>query len=122
MYIQVIVYGISMLNNFHYTISISCRDEEWHKLEETRRAEKGVADEEFLLIGYPFPYLWAPNGASTSLTISKSDGDGLFIIIDAADEFITNIPFESTLLCKILQRRFLSLSTILVTSRPGACN
>ena len=115
------LYGINELNNFQYTISIPCRDKEWHKLEETRHEAKGVVDEDFVINWLSLSMsLGAKWSKHLSKHLLKSDGEGLFIIIDGADEFITDIPFESTLLSQLLQRRFLSLSTILITSRPGA--
>ena len=39
--------------------------------------------------------------------------------MDGVDEFTTSVPFETTLLCRILERHFLCLATILVTSRPS---
>ena len=115
------MYGTDALPNFQYAISIPCRSEEWHQLEETRHELKKVVDEEFIL---SWLALSMPTGARWSKSLSqhllRSDGEGLFIILDGYDEFVREVPFKETLLCKLLGRRFLSQSTILVTSRPGA--
>ena len=115
------MYGTDALPNFQYAISIPCRSEEWHQLEETRHELKKVVDEEFIL---SWLALSMPTGARWSKSLSqhllRSDGEGLFIIMDGYDEFLRDVPFKETLLCKLLGGRFLSQSTILVTSRPGA--
>ena len=115
------MYGINQLTNFRYTISIPCRSQEWHELEQTRHEAKKSVDEEFIL---SWLSLSMSTGTKWSKSLSqhllRSDGEGLLILMDGADEFATAVPFESTLLCKILLRRFLTLSTILITSRPSA--
>ena len=114
------LYGSHQLTNFRYTVSIPCRNPEWHQLEEARHEKQNKIDEEFILkwltLSMSFGAKWS---RSLSQHLLRSDGEGLFIIMDGADEFIKSIPFDSTLLCKILERRFLTLSTILVTSRPS---
>ena len=114
------LYGSHQLTNFRYTVSIPCRNPEWHQLEEARHEKQNKIDEEFILkwltLSMSFGAKWS---RSLSQHLLRSDGEGLFIIMDGADEFIKSIPFDSTLLCKIVERRFLTLSTILVTSRPS---
>ena len=115
------LYGTHSLTNFSYALSIPCRSKEWHKLEEARHEAGNPVDEEFIVswlaLSMSFGAKWTK---SLTQHLLRSDGDGLFIILDGVDEFTRNVPFETTLLCKILERRFLTFSTILVTSRPSA--
>ena len=115
------MYGTHTLNNFQYTVSIPCRSKEWHLLEEERHEKKQV-------VNFPFIVSWLQLSMSTGAKWSKalsehlvrSDGKGLFIIMDGAGEFTRSVPFKTTLLCKLLERQFLTRSTILLTSRPSA--
>ena len=115
------MYGTHTLNNFQYTVSIPCRSKEWHLLEKERHEKKQV-------VNSPFIVSWLQLSMSTSAKWSKalsehlvrSDGEGLLMIMDGADEFTRSVPFETTLLCKLLERHFLTRSTILLTSRPSA--
>ena len=114
------MYGTHTLNNFQYTVSIPCRSKEWHLLEEERHEKKQVVNSPFIV---SWLQLSMSTGAKRSKALSehlvRSDGEGLFIIMDGADEFTRSVPFETTLLCKLLERQFLTRSTILLTSRPS---
>ena len=59
-----------------------------------------------------------PKDLSKHLT--KSDGEGLLLIIDGLDEFTKKVPFEKTLLYLLLTRESLHRSNIILTTRPGA--
>ena len=59
-----------------------------------------------------------PKDLSKHLT--KSDGEGLLLIIDGLDEFTKKVPFEKTLLYLLLTRQSLHRSNIILTTRPGA--
>ena len=115
------MYGTHTLNNFKYTVSIPCRSKEWHLLEEERHEKKQVVNSPFIV---SWLQLSMSTGAKWSKELSehlvRSDGEGLFIIMDGADEFTRSVPFETALLCKLLERQFLTRSTILLTSRPSA--
>ena len=114
------LYGVQRLNNFDYVISIPCRSQEWHQLEEARQEKKNTIDGEFIISWLSLSMSLGTRWSKfLSTHLLESDGKGLFIIIDGIDEFTMSVPFESTLLCKILERRFLTLSTMLVTSRPS---
>ena len=52
--------------------------------------------------------------------LTKSDGEGLLLIIDGLDEFTKKVPFEKTLLYLLLTRQSLHRSNIIITTRPGA--
>ena len=73
--------------------------------------------QEWLCIGLPVASEW-PKDLSKHLT--KSDGEGLLLIIDGLDEFTKKIPFEKTLLYLLLTRQSLHRSNIILTTRPGA--
>ena len=115
------MYGTEELTNFMYVVSIPCRSREWHRLEEARQEAKLVVDAEFIV---NWLSLSVTTGAKWGETLCehlfKSDGEGLLIIIDGADEYTRNVPFKTTLLHKLLERRLLARSTILITSRPSA--
>ena len=115
------MYGTGRLNNFLYTVSIPCRSKEWHRLEEVRHEKNQNVDNEFviswLLLSMSPDEHWSKCLASH---LVSTKGEDLFIIIDGADEFTRSVPFETSLLYKLLARQFLPLSTILVTSRPSA--
>ena len=52
--------------------------------------------------------------------LTKSDGEGLLLIIDGLDEFTKKVPFEKTLLYLLLTRQGLHRSNIILTTGPGA--
>ena len=109
------------LTQISYTIAIPCRNTDWHNMESTRMEEDRTITAEFvqewLCIGLPVASEW-PKELSKHLT--KSDGEGLLLIIDGLDEFTKKIPFEKTLLYLLLTRQSLHRSNIILTTRPGA--
>ena len=104
-----------------YSIAIPCRNADWHNMESTRMEEDRTITAEFvrewLCIGLPVASEW-PKELSKHLT--KSDGEGLLLIIDGLDEFTKKIPFEKTLLYLLLTRQSLHRSNIILTTRQGA--
>ena len=90
-------------------------------MESTRLEEDKTITAEFvqewLCIGLPVASEW-PKDLSKHLT--KSDGEGLLLIIDGLDEFTKKVPFEKTLLYLLLTRQSLHRSNIILTTRPGA--
>ena len=114
-------YGDNALTNFLYAISIPCRSKEWHLLEEVRHEAKQEVNYKFI---FNWLVLSMASGADWSKSLSeyliRTNGEGLLILMDGVDEFTKSVPFESTLLSRLLQRHFLAHSSILVTSRPGA--
>ena len=109
------------LTQISYSIAIPCRNTEWHIMESTRMEEDRTITAEFvqewLCIGLPVASEW-PKDLSKHLT--KSDGEGLLLIIDGLDEFTKKVPFEKTLLYLLLTRQSLHRSNIILTTRPGA--
>ena len=118
-----LMYGTYELNNFMYVLSVPCRNEEWHKMEKTRQENEIKIEEEFvqkwLSLAMPMSIRWSK---SLAKHITKTGGEGLLLIIDGFDEFIKDVPFKTTLLYFLLQKRILNRATILLTSRPGAWN
>ena len=118
-----LLYGTYELNNFTYVLSVPCRNEEWHKMEKTRQDNEIEIEEEFvqkcLSLAMPMSIRWSK---SLAKHITKTGGEGLLLIIDGVDEFIKDVPFKTTLLYFLLQKRILNCATVLVTSRPGAWN
>ena len=109
------------LTQISYSIAIPCRNADWHNMESTRMEEDRTITAEFvqewLCIGLPVASEW-PKELSKHLT--KSDGEGLLLIIDGLDEFTKKIPFEKILLYLLLTRQSLHRSNIILTTRPGA--
>ena len=109
------------LTQISYSIAIPCRNTDWHNMESTRIEEDRAITAEFvqewLCIGLPVASEW-PKDLSKHIT--KSDGEGLLLIIDGLDEFTKKIPFEKTLLYLLLTRQSLHRSNIILTTRPGA--
>ena len=118
-----LLYGTYKLNNFTYVLSVPCRNEEWHKMEKTRQENEIDIEEEFmqkwLSLSMPISIRWSK---SLAKHLTKTGGEGLLLIIDGADEFSKDVPFKTTLLYFLLQKRILNCATVLVTSRPGAWN
>ena len=118
-----LLYGTYELNNFMYVLSVPCRNEEWHKMEKWREENEIEIGEEFvqkwLSLEMPMGIRWSK---SLAKHLTKIGGEGLLLIIDGADEFIRDVPFKTTLLYFLLQKRILNRATVLVTSRPGAWN
>ena len=86
------------------------------RIEEDRTITAEFA-QEWLCIGLPVASEW-PKDLSKHLT--KSDGEGLLLIIDGLDEFTKKVPFEKTLFYLLLTRQSLHRSNIIITTRPGA--
>ena len=116
-------YGNSKHANFKYVLSIQCRSEDWHTMEKTRQEVEKEVDEEFiqkwLAYSMPVGIMWTK---SLAKHLTKTGGESLLLIIDGVDEFIKDVPFKTTLLYFLLQKRSLTRATILLTSRPGAWN
>ena len=109
------------LVSIQYSISIPCRNTDWHSMESTRYEEEKKVESEFiqkwLCLGMPVGPSWTMDLAKH---LNESSGEGLLLIIDGLDEFTRKVPFEKTLLCLLLTRQSLTKSTIILTSRPGA--
>ena len=109
------------VKNIRFSISVPCRTPKWHSLETTRLEEEKVVTHEYvqewLCLGLPVSLDWTKDLAKH---LSKSDGEGLLLIIDGLDEFPKKIQFEKTLLYLLLTREILCQSTIILTTRPGA--
>ena len=115
------LYGTCKLKNFKYVVSVPCRNEEWHQMETARQNEKQEIDEEFIQKWFSLSLpVGSPWSKSLAKHLTKSGGEGLLLIIDGADEFVREIPFRTTLLYFLLQKRSLNRASILITSRPGA--
>ena len=116
-------YGNNKHTNFQYVITTQCRNEEWHDMEKSREEKEEKITSQFVrkLIAKTLP-LTAKWSESLSKYLVKSDGESLLLILDGFDEFTKDVPFKSTLLYSLLQRRILTRSTVIVTSRPGAWN
>ena len=116
-------YGNNKHTNFKYVLSTQCRSEDWHTMEKTRQEGEKEIDEEFIKkwLSYSMPVgiMWAK---SLAKHLTKTGGEGLLLIIDGVDEFIKDVPFKTTLLYFLLQKRSLTRATILLTSRSGAWN
>ena len=104
-------------------ITTQCRNEEWHEIEKSREEKEEKITSQFVrkLIAKTLP-LTAKWSESLSKYLVKSDGESLLLILDGFDEFTKDVPFKSTLLYSLLQRRILTRSAVIVTSRPGAWN
>ena len=112
-------YGIDNIENFQYLLCIPCRDTEWHAIEVARQEDKEINKfiRRWLHISLPLGAGWAE---SLSRYLMRSGGESLLLIIDGLDEFIKTVPFDTTLLYLLLQKRILPSATVLLTSRPGA--
>ena len=112
-------YGIDNIENFQYLLCIPCRDTEWHTIEVARQEDKEINKfiRRWLHISLPLGAGWAE---SLSRYLMRSGGESLLLIIDGLDEFIKTVPFDTTLLYLLLQKRVLPSATVLITSRPGA--
>ena len=110
----------SELVGIQYTISIPCRNTDWHSMESTRYENESEIETEYiskwLCLGLPMA-IWSKDLAKH---LTESDGEGLLLIIDGLDEFTRKVPFGKTFLCLLLTRHSLTKSTIILTSRPGA--
>ena len=114
-------FSSSELVGIQYTISIPCRNTDWHAMESTRYEEEQKVESEFiqkwLCLGMPVGPSWTIDLAKH---LNESSGEGLLLIIDGLDEFTRKVPFGKTFLCLLLTRQSLTKSTIMLTSRPGA--
>ena len=109
------------LKQISFTISIPCRNAEWHALEVScQEAEGKLTSEniqEWLCIGLPLGPSWSKNLAKYLVEV---DGQGLMLVIDGLDEFTKALSFKKTILHNMLTRRTLTKSRIILTTRPGA--
>ena len=109
------------LTGIQYSISIPCRNTDWHSMESTRYEEEKKVESEYiqkwLCLGLPVGPSWTIDLAKH---LNESNGEGLLLIIDGLDEFTKKVPFGKTFLCLLLTRQSLTKSTIILTSRPGA--
>ena len=109
------------LKQISFTISIPCRNAEWHALEVScQEAEGKLTSEniqEWLCIGLPLGPSWSKNLAKYLVEV---DGQGLMLVIDGLDEFTKAVLFKKTILHNMLTRRTLTKSRIIMTTRPGA--
>ena len=114
-------FSSSELTGIKYSISVPCRNTDWHSMESTRYEEEKKIESEFiqkwLCLGLPIGSGWSKDLAKH---LNQTDGEGLLLIIDGLDEFLKKVPFKDTLLCLLLTRQTLIQSTIILTSRPGA--
>ena len=114
-------FSSSELIGIQYSISVPCRNTDWHAMESTRYEEEKKVESEFIkkwmCLGLPIGSDWSNDLAKY---LHRTDGEGLLLIIDGLDEFLKKIPFKDTFLCLLLTRQSLIKSTIILTSRPGA--
>ena len=114
-------FSSSELVGIIYSISVPCRNTDWHSMESTRYEENKKIESEFiqkwLCLGLPVASDWSIDLAKH---LHRTDGAGLLLIIDGLDEFTRKVPFKDTLMCLLLTRQTLIQSTIILTSRPGA--
>ena len=114
-------FSSSELVGIIYSISVPCRNTDWHSMESTRYENESEIETEYirkwLCLGLPKGPNWSKDLAKH---LTESDGEGLLLIIDGLDEFTRKVPFEKTFLCLLLTRQSLTKSTIIITSRPGA--
>ena len=114
-------FSSSELTGIQYSISVPCRNTDWHAMESTRYEEEKKVEPEFILkwlcLGLPVASDWSNDLAKH---LHKTDGEGLLLIIDGLDEFTRKVHFKDTFLYLLLTRQSLIKSTIILTSRPGA--
>ena len=109
------------LTGVQYSISVPCRNTDWHSMESTRYENELEIEKEYisrwLCLGLPKGPNWSKDLAKH---LTESDGEGVLLIIDGLDEFTRKIPFGKTFLHSLLTRESLTKATIILTSRPGA--
>ena len=114
-------FSSSELVGILYSISVPCRNTDWHAMESTRYENEAEIETEYiskwLCLGLPKGPNWSKDLAKH---LTESDGEGLLLIIDGLDEFTRKVPFGKTFLCLLLTRQSLTKATIILTSRPGA--
>ena len=118
-HITALRFGKKELTQFAYCLSVPCRNQEWHQMEQENAGKRIDGDffAKWMCLSMPIGPAWTSDIAKHIL---ESDGKGLLLIIDSLDEFTKEVPFEQTILFRLLTRKTLSQSTILITSRPGA--
>ena len=111
----------SELTGIRYSISVPCRNTDWHAMESTLYEEGKKIESEFiqkwLCLGLPVGPSWTMDLAKH---LNESSGEGLLLIIDGLDEFTKKVAFKDTFLCLLLTRQSLIEATIILTTRPGA--
>ena len=111
----------SELTGIQYSISVPCRNTDWHAMESTRYENEAEIETEYIS---KWLCLGLPKGPNWSKVLAKhlteSDGEGLLLIVDGLDEFSRKVPFGKTFLHSLLTRESLTKATIILTSRPGA--
>ena len=109
------------LSGIQYSISVPCRNIDWHSMESTRYENESEIEKEYiskwLCLGLPKGPNWSKDLAKH---LTESDGEELLLIIDGLDEFTRKVPIGKTFLHSLLTRESLTKSTIILTSRPGA--
>ena len=109
------------LIGIQYSISVPCRNTDWHAMESTRYENELEIETEYiskwLCLGLPKGPNWSKDLAKH---LTESDGEELLLIVDGLDEFTRKVPFGKTFLHSLLTRESLTKSTIILTSRPGA--
>ena len=109
------------LTGILYSISIPCRNPDWHAMEYTRYEAEGEFDNEFiskwLCLGLPKGGNWSKELAKH---LSESEGEGMLLIINGLDEFTKKVRLEKTFLFLLLTRQILIRATVILTCRPGA--
>ena len=109
------------LTEVEYSISVPCRNTDWHAMESTRYENELEIEKEYiskwLCLGLPKGPNWSKDLAKH---LTESDGEGLLLIVDGLDEFTRKVPFGETFLHSLLTRDSLTKATIILTSRPGA--
>ena len=109
------------LTGIQYSISVPCRNTDWHSMEFARYENELEIEKEYigkwLCLGLPKGPNWSKDLAKH---ITESNGDGILLIIDGLDEFSRKVPFGKTFIHSLLTRESLTKSRIIITTRPGA--
>ena len=114
-------FSSSEITGIQYSISVPCRNTDWHSMESTRYENESEIEKEYickwLCLGLPKGPNWSKDLAKH---LTESDGEELLLIIDGLDEFTRKVPIGKTFLHSLLTRESLTKATIVLTSRPGA--
>ena len=114
-------FSSSEITGIQYSISVPCRNTDWHSMESTRYENESEIETEYiskwLCLGLPKGPNWSKDLAKH---LTESDGEGLLLIVDGLDEFTRKVPFGKTFLHSLLTRESLTKATMILTSRPGA--
>ena len=82
------------LTKIQYSISIPCRDTEWHSMEVSRIQKEKKVDSEFIqkwiCLGLSVGPSWTNDLAKH---LNESSGDEVLLIIDGLDEYTRKVPF-----------------------------